>query len=146
MVAVFVLACMMMLTVTDVCLRYIFNRPIMASQEITEYLMVIVGFLGFAWCAFKGMHIKVNLVVGRFSQRTQAIIDTVNHVIIIGLSIFIALQAFSESFSARELGRGSDITGIPDFPFYLVVFFGYFLLLLVMIPLLINSIKKASTR
>ena len=141
-VAVGVLVCMMMLTVTDVCLRYIFNRPIMASKEITEYMMVIVGFLGFAWCALKGMHIKVNLLVSRFSERTQAIIDTVNHIIVIGLCVLIASQAFSESLTIKELGRGSDITDIPNYPFYMVVFFGYFLLLIVMVPMLIKSINK----
>lgn len=141
--AVGILVCMMMLTVTDVCLRYFFLRPIMASKEITEYMMVIVGFLGLAWCALKGMHIKVNLLVGRFSERTQAIIDTVNHIIVIGLCVLFASQAFSESLIVKELGRGSDITGIPNFPFYLVVFFGFFLLLLVMVPILIKSIKKA---
>ena len=141
-VAVGVLVCMMMLTVTDVCLRYFFLRPIMASKEITEYMMIVVGFLGLAWCAFKGMHIKVNLVVDRFSERTQAIIDIINHIIVIGLCVVFASQAFTESLIIKELGRGSDITGIPNYPFYLVVFFGFFLLLIVMVPILIKSIKK----
>ena len=141
--AVFVLVCMMMLTVTDVTLRYVFNRPIMASQEITEYLMVVVGFLGLAWCGFKGMHIKVDLVVGRLSPRIQSISDTVNNFLVIGLSIYIAVQAFSQSFSARDLGLGSDITGIPVFPFYLVISFAYILLFLVMIPFIIKSVRKA---
>ena len=140
--AVFVLVCMMMLTVTDVTLRYVFYRPIMASQEMTEYMMVVVGFLGLAWCGFKGMHIKVDLVVGRLSPKIQAIFDTANNFLIVGLSIYIAVQAFSESFSARRMGRGSDITGIPDFPFYLIISFSYILLLLVVIPLFIRSLRK----
>lgn len=141
-VAVSVLVCMMMLTVTDVFLRYFFNSPIMASKETTEYMMVVVGFLGLAWCALKGMHIKVNLIVGRFSEKAQAIIDIVNHIIVIGLCVIFASQAFTESLIVKELGRGSDITDIPNYPFYLVVFFGYLLLLIVMVPILIRSIKK----
>ena len=142
MVAVFVLGCMMMLTVIDVFLRYFFNSPIMASKETTEYMMVIVGFLGLAWCAVKGMHIKVQLIVQRFPEKVQAIIDITNHIIVIGLCVLIAWQAFSESLVMKELGRGSDITGIPNFPFYLVVFIGYLLLLIVMVPMLIKTIKK----
>ncbi len=115
--AVGVLVCMMMLTVTDVCLRYFFNRPIMASKEITEYMMVIVGFLGLAWCAVKGMHIKVNILVGTFSEKAQSVIDAVNHIIVIGLCALIASQSFKESLIVKELGRGSDITGIPNYPF-----------------------------
>ncbi len=140
-VAVFVLVIMMMLTVTDVTLRYIFNRPIMASKELTEYMMVTVGFLGIGWCAFKGMHVKVDLIVGRLSPKIQAISDTVNNILVIGLSIFIAVQNFSESFSSRDLGRASDITGIPDFPFYLVIAFAYLLLLVVLIPITVKSVR-----
>lgn len=146
MVAVVVLACMMMLTVTDVVLRYFFNRPIMASMEITEYMMVIVGFLGLAWCAVKGMHIKVNLIVGRFSERAQAIVDTINHILIIGLCALIASQSLSEGFAAKEMGIASEITDIVRYPFYWIIVFGYVLLFFVMISLLVQAIKKAAKR
>ena len=145
-VAVVVLVCMMMLTVCDVCLRYFFNRPIMASAELTEYMMVIVGFLGLAWCAVKGMHIKVQLIVGKFSEKTQGIIDVINSVIILGLCVLIGSQSFSEGMVARVMGRGSDITDIPHYPFYMVVVFGYILLFFVMISILVQSITKASKR
>jgi TRAP-type C4-dicarboxylate transport system permease small subunit len=145
-VAVVVLVCMMMLTVCDVCLRYFFNRPIMASAEVTEYMMVMVGFLGLAWCAVKGMHIKVQLIVGRFSERAQGIVDTINHIIVVGLCVIIAWRSFSESLVAREMGRASEITGTPHYPFYLIVVLGYILLLLIMIPLLVQAINKVAKR
>jgi C4-dicarboxylate transporter DctQ subunit len=145
-VAVVVLVCMMMLTVCDVCLRYFFNRPIMASMEITEYMMVIVGFLGLAWCALKGMHIKVQLIVGRFSEKAQAIVDTINHVIILGLCVLIASQSLTEGFVAKEMGIASEITDTPHYPFYFIIVFGYILLFFVMIPLLVQAIKKAAKR
>ena len=145
-VAVVVLVCMMMLTVCDVCLRYFFNRPIMASAEITEYMMVIVGFLGLAWCAVKGMHIKVHLIVGRFSEKAQGIVDTINHIIIIGLCVLIASKSFTESMGAREMGRASEITDIVHYPFYLLIVLGYILLFFVMISLLVRAINKAAKR
>jgi len=145
-VAVAVLVCMMMLTVCDVVLRYFFNSPLISSMEITEYMMVIVGFLGLAWCALKGMHIKVQLIVGRFSERSQAIVDTINHIIIIGLCVLIAWRSFVESLMAQEMGRASEITDIPTHPFYYVVFFGYILLFFVMIPFLVQAINKVAKR
>ena len=145
-VAVVVLVCMMMLTVCDVFLRYFFSRPIMASSELTEYMMVIVGFLGLAWCALKGMHIKVNLIVGRFSESAQGIINAINSIVILGLCVIIALQSFSEGMIAREVGQASEISGIPYYPFYLVIVFGYILMFFVMIPLLVQAIKKAVKR
>jgi TRAP-type C4-dicarboxylate transport system permease small subunit len=140
-VAVVILACMMMFTVTDVCLRYFFNNPIKASDETTEFLMVIVSFLGLAWCASKGMHIKVNLIVGRFPQKPQTIIDIVNYVIVIGVCALIASQLWRETLAVRAMGKASDLTGIPYYPFYFIAGFGFFLLLLIAISLLVKSIK-----
>jgi TRAP-type C4-dicarboxylate transport system permease small subunit len=141
-VAVAVLVCMMMLTVSDVCLRYFFNNPIMASSEYTEYMMVIVGFLGLAWCAVKGMHIKVELIVGRFPERGQAVINVINAILVIGVCALIGSQSLSEGFIAKQMGRASDITDIPHHPFYWVIVFGYALLFLVMLNILVQNVIK----
>ena len=142
-VAVVVLVFMMLLTVSDVVLRYFFNKPIMASAELTEYMMVIVSFLGIAWCATKGSHIKVDLLVGRWSNKSQAVIDIINAILVLGLAVLIASQSFNESMVAIQMGRASEITDIPHFPFYLVIVLGYVLLFLVMIGILVRSIRKA---
>ncbi len=141
-VAVVVLAFMMMLTVTDVCLRYFFDRPIMASSEITEYMMVIVGFLGMAWCALKGMHIKVDLIVGRWSEKTQVIMNIINAVLVIGVCALIASQSFFEGFAARDMGKASEITDIVVYPFYWLIVFSYALLLFAMLNILVQNIVK----
>lgn len=146
MVAVVVLACMMMFTVTDVCLRYFFNNPIKASDETTEFMMIIVSFLGLAWCALKGMHIKVNLLVGRFSERTQTIFDTVNYIIVIGVCALLTSQLWAETLVVQAAGKVSDLTGIPYFPFYFIAGFGFFLLFFIVISLLVQSITKALKR
>ena len=98
--AVVVLVFMMLLTVMDVILRYFFNNPITASAEITEYMMVVVGFLGMAWCALKGGHIKVELIVGRWPQRGQAVINIINALLILGVCTLIASRSFAEGFMA----------------------------------------------
>jgi C4-dicarboxylate transporter DctQ subunit len=141
-VAVVVLVCMMMLTVSDVCLRYFFNNPITASAEYTEYMMVIVGFLGIAWCAIKGMHIKVELIIGRFPERGQAIIDIINSVLVIGVCAIIGSQSLSEGFAVKQMGIASDITDIPHHPFYWIIVFGYVLLFFVMLNILVQNVLK----
>lgn len=142
-VAVVVLVFMMMLTVTDVTLRYFFNRPIMASAELTEYMMVIVGFLGIAWCATRGTHIKVELIVGRWPQRGQAIVNIINALWVIAVCALIATQSLREGFVAKEMGRASEITDIVHYPFYWVVVFGYTLMFFVMLTILVRNIRKA---
>lgn len=142
-VAVVILVAMMMLTVSDVTLRYAFNRPIHASTEFIEYLMIGVVFLALAWCALKGMHVKVELLVSRFPRRTQAIFSSINSLAVLGVCVLIASQSYSESIAARQLLSASDVTGIPWYPFYLVVAFGFILLFITVIISLVKDVAKA---
>ena len=120
-VAVMFLVPMMMITVADVFLRSFFLYAIPASTEIIQYLMLFVGFLGMAWCATKNMHIKVELIVGRFSSRSQAIVNSINALAVIVVCVLIASQSFSESIRARQLNWVSEATNIPWYPFFYVV-------------------------
>ena len=133
---------MMLLTVAEVFLRYVFNRPIIGCTEYIEYLMVFVGFLGLAWCASKGMHVKVELLVSRFSERAQGIVDTINALLVIAVCVILIWRSFVESIDARLIHWASTITDIPWYPFYYVIAFGFFLLFLVMITVLARSLTK----
>jgi len=133
---------MMMLTVVDVILRYIFDRPIMGSMELTEYLMVCVGTLGLAWCALQGAHIKVELIVSKFPQRLQKVMDSFNYILLIGVSGLIASQTFIRAGTVRKLGVASAMLDVPQYPFVLVSSFSYFLLFLTSIVLMIHAISS----
>lgn len=146
MVAVVIMAAMMMLTVADIFMRTFFNDPITASVEITESLMVGVAFLGFAWCALNGAHVKVDLLVTRFSERAQRIFDSFNSLALLVVCAVFAYQAYSEGMVARQDRIESIVTGMPFFPFYLVVAFGFILMSLVMIVLLTRSVAGASKK
>ncbi len=140
------LGVMMMLTVADVVLRYIFNRPIMGSMELTEYLMVCVGTLGLAWCALEGAHIKVELIVSRFPQRLQKFVDSFNYVLLIGVSGVIASQTFVRAGTVRRLHVASAMLDVPQHPFVLVTTFSYLLLFLTAIMLLVHAILSLVSR
>ena len=132
---------MMMLTVSDVFLRYVLDSPIKGSMELTEYLMVCVGTLGLAWCALQGAHIKVDLVVSKFPQRVQKYIDSFNYVLLIGVAGLIAWQTFVRAGTVQRLGVASAMLEIPQYPFVIVVTISYFLLFLTAIMLLIHAIS-----
>jgi len=142
-VSIIFLVVMMMLTVTDVVMRLVFDKPVTASMEFTEYLMLFVVFSGLAWCALKDGHIKVEIIIGRLSARVQEIINSVNALVVMGLCGFLAWMAFSESPVTREMGFASEITGIPDWPFYILVTFGFALMFLAMTTILVHSVYKA---
>ena len=140
--SIVLLGIMMMLTVVDVVLRYLFDQPIHGGMELTEYLMVCVGTLGLAWCASQGAHIKVDLIVSRLPQTAQKVLDSINYFLVIFIAGLIASQTFIRSAVVRQLGVASSMLDVPQYPFVLVVSFSYLLLFMASIMLLIYAISS----
>ncbi|MCL6477580.1 MAG: TRAP transporter small permease [Peptococcaceae bacterium] len=140
-IAGIVLVGLMLVTTADVTLRYFFNQPIVGSNEISVSMMVCAGFLGQAWCAMKRRHIKVDLLVGNLPPKAQDFFDSFNYLIVAGLSALIAVESYKQALIVRRLCQESQLLGIPQFPFYLVITFSYLLLLLASIVLLFSSIS-----
>jgi TRAP-type C4-dicarboxylate transport system permease small subunit len=143
MVAVGILAIMVLFTVSDVVLRYFFNRPIYGSLEITVFLMVCVGCLGLAWASATGAHVKVDLVVSKYPPRVQQIVDIINYLCVIAVCALIGWRGFRESLATIHYNLSSDTLHVPFYPFYWILVFGYFLMLLVIATLLVRSLRKA---
>ena len=138
-----VLVAMMLLTVSDVCLRYFLRRPILGTTELTENMMVCLAFSALAWCAAQQGHLKVDLVMSRFSPRIQAVCDSLTLMVGLIMVALIAWRSFMEGLVVRELNIISSLIKIPAFPFYFVVAVGCALLCLVMAVQLIQNVHKA---
>ena len=145
-VAIVVLGAMMFFTVLDVFLRAFFNTPIRGDVEIIELAMVCVGFLGLAWCAMRGMHIQVDLLVTFFSKKGRSAFDVFNYLLGMGVCFIFTYKSVAEGIANRELNNLSAVLKIPLFPFYWIVAVGYAMLLLAVIVLffkaLVEVIKK----
>lgn len=134
-----VLTIMMLLTVSDVLLRYLFNSPILGTLELTEYMMVPVVFLGLAWCAVRRENIKVDILVSRLKTRPRAILDSITCFLSLVVMVFITWQSFLETGNIWESYRVSDILHVPAYPFFIVLTLGCFLLCVV---LFINFVEN----
>ena len=142
-VAIIFLLAMMVLTVSDVFLRYVFNAPITGSVEITESFMVVGGFLGIAWCAVKRGHVKVNLITSHLPPRFQAIVESITFILAFIVVPLVAWQGFAQARYMQLEGKASTLLEIPTYPFYGVIGIGYALLFLVLLTLLAESVRKA---
>lgn len=141
-IGIFVLSLMMLLTVADIVLRYFFNKPITGTLEITEYAMVVVVFLGVAWCGVKGGHINVDFMISRFSPRLRLFFDTATCLLSIPLLVLMTWQTFEQVSYTKEIHKASTMLEIPEYPFYLITSIGCALLTLVLINHLIRFLNK----
>jgi TRAP-type C4-dicarboxylate transport system permease small subunit len=133
--ATLILLVLMMITVCDVLLRALFDKPITGSTEISCMAMVCVVFFGIAWCALKGEHIRVDIISSRLSRKSLIILDSVDNIVTMVLALIIAVQCYSQAMFARQMGLKSLMLAIPRYPFVMVTAFGFFLLFIAMIVL-----------
>ena len=137
------LAVMTMVLVSNVVGRYFFHQPVAGTKELTELAMVCIVFLAFAWCAVKGAHINVGVVVERFSPRVQAIVDSITYLAGLGICIIVVWQTILKAVVVQERGLVTFIHSVPHFPFYWVIAAGFIILCLVMVGHLIQHLVKA---
>jgi len=142
-IGVVLLMGMMLLIVVDVFLRRVFNQPIMGTFEIVQLILVILVYSGLAYTAVQKVHISIDFVAARFSERTRAFIDSLT--LLLGLGFF-TLVTWRNILKARIMlleNETSFLLSIPTFPFYYILALGCGVLCLVLLVQLIEAIAKA---
>jgi C4-dicarboxylate transporter DctQ subunit len=79
----------------DITLRYLFLRPLGWVKEVSEYILVALGFLVAAWILKDDGHVKMDLVVSKVSPKTQTLMNIITSTISTLVVLVVAL------FSAR---------------------------------------------
>ena len=145
-IAMGILLIMMFLTAMDVIFRYMFNRPITGSYELIEFMMAILVSFGIAYCALEGGHVSVDLVVARFSEKTQAIIESITSIFSLGLFILITWQNvlyIRDNFHSK---LESAVLFIPVYPFIAIVAIGFAVLCMVLLTNLFRYLSEGATK
>ncbi len=138
-----ILALMMFLTAADVTGRYVFNRPILGSYEISEHMMAILVAFTIAYCAVQRGHVNVDLVISRLPQRTRAILRTFTDLLSLGLFSLIAWQSLYQAKVQYFAGTTSPSLFFPVFPFIIITGLGFGLLSLVVLIQFFESLSQA---
>ncbi|MBW2067088.1 MAG: TRAP transporter small permease [Deltaproteobacteria bacterium] len=141
-----ILFLMMLLTVADVFLRAVFNKPIIGATEIAEQMMVAIVFLGLGWCAQQGRQIRVDLFVTRYPPGVQRAIDLFVYCIGLILVAVICWRTFEATITVKDLNITSAYIGVPKYPFYAMAGSGWAVLFVAMAGLFLKRIKDGTKR
>ncbi|MDP2916475.1 MAG: TRAP transporter large permease subunit [Dehalococcoidia bacterium] len=141
-VAAGVLTALMFFTTADVCLRYIFNKPIVGGLEVSEYLMAALVSLCLAHTAFKRGHIGVDLLVSRLSEKAQATINSITCFLGLILALLMTWQTILYARDMQERQQASATLGIPAFPFVWIVAIASLILALVLLSNLLQHLSR----
>ncbi len=106
-------------TVTDVVLRYVFNRPFSGSIETTEFAMALIVFLAIPYCGWVGGHIAVDLFDKWLDRPALWFLPPAISFVGAALFALIAWRATLEAINTS--GQVSNMLRMPHFPFRFTV-------------------------
>jgi TRAP-type C4-dicarboxylate transport system permease small subunit len=141
-VASVILFIMMILTILDVVLRKLLSKSILGTVEVTEFMLVFVIFFTLALTELLNGHVKVDLVMSRFSERVQGMADMITQFICLIISLLITWSTIIYSEKMRLSEEVSQDLWIPVFPVIYVVAFGCALLCLALLIKFIEALIK----
>jgi TRAP-type C4-dicarboxylate transport system permease small subunit len=132
------LAGMVLLTCSNIFLRSVW-APIKGTYELMEFFGAIVTAFALGYTQIKRGHVGIDMVVNRFSARTQRTLNGINYFICM---IFFALASWQIAKWATTLWKTGEITEtlrIIYFPFTYGVALGCTVLSLVLLTDLLKS-------
>jgi TRAP-type mannitol/chloroaromatic compound transport system permease small subunit len=122
--------------------RYIFNNSSNAWLEIQWYLFGAIFLLASAYTLKRNEHVRIDVVVGRFSKRTQVWIDVFGFIFFLLpatlLILYFAIPFAYESIRNQEVS--SNAGGLIIWPAKTLIPVGFFLLTLQGISELIKRV------
>ena len=106
---------MVLVTVTIVVLRYVFEIGAIPLQESVMYMHGILFLLGIPYGINKDTHVRVDILYARLSDRHQALVNLIGHLVfLLPIAVFIVVTSWPYTLASwRVLEGSSEVGGLP---------------------------------
>lgn len=135
-----VLVLLMLFTVVDVFLRYVFNAPLRSVFEFTEFAMALIVFLAMAYTGWTGGHIAVDVFTKWLDRPGLRFLPSLLAFVGSALFALIAYRATLETVDT--LGQVSNMLRWPHYPFRFAVAFGSAMFALVLFIQSVQALRQ----
>jgi len=135
---------LMMFTVADVFLRYVFNAPFKSVYEFTEFVMAAIVFLGMAYTGWVGGHISVDVFAKWLDRPVWRFLTAALAFVGAALFALIAYRATLESVATID--QVSNRLAWPHFPFRFTVVIGSALLAAVLVIQGVQALRSHAVK
>jgi len=139
---------LVLVVVLQVISRYVFNAPFSWTFEMTNFLWASMTCLGAAYCILYDVHVRIDVLFGRFSGRGKAIADLVTFVFFVAFAMALLLKGIPFTAKALRLPWETSITNWAPilWPIKITIPLGAFLMLLQGVAKFIRDFRIATTR
>ncbi|MEX2466211.1 MAG: TRAP transporter small permease subunit [Gemmatimonadota bacterium] len=138
---------MVLIGATGAVLRY-YSRGLGLSMNLTPfvelqwYAFSVIFLLGAAYGLNKDVHVRVDVMFSRYSDKTRAMIDLVGTALFLApfciLMLYVSFPAVSSSWSVREMSP--DPGGLPRYHIKALILVSFGLLLMQAVSHIIKQV------
>lgn len=118
---------MMINTTANALGRYIFNQSIYFSEELNQFLMISVTFVGLAYAVRNGRNIRMTAIYDSLSHKKKKILMIIIALFTSLLMFLLAYEAYVYVMQVKEINRQSPALQIQVYLVYMIVPIGFFM-------------------
>lgn len=112
-----ILFVLMLITFVDVISRYVFNRPLSGSFEITELMLLVLIFAGLPLVSHADEHVTMDFIDKMIGPRARAALRRLVDALCAAVMFFLAWQVWVKAGRVASYGDTTDVMRIPVAPF-----------------------------
>ncbi len=110
-----------LLTITNVFCRAVLQFSLPFTQELSQFLMIVVTFVGLSYAASRGRHIRMTALYDQFSARWRKVLMVVISAVTSALMLLLAWYSLDYIGTVRFLESVSPVLQVPLYLIYALV-------------------------
>ena len=112
-----ILFALMLLSFTDVVMRYLFNRPIRGGVEVAEMMLLVLIFAGLPLVSHADEHVTMDFIDRMLTPRAGEVLGRAVHAVCAAVMFFLTWQVWLKAGKTAGYGDVTDVIRIPIAPF-----------------------------
>ncbi|MEH6628970.1 MAG: TRAP transporter small permease [Motiliproteus sp.] len=112
-------------TIANVFGRYFFNQSIYFTEELNQFLIVIITFMGLGYVTRKGRHIRMSAFYDMISERHKKLLMILIAALTAVVMFVLAWYAFEYVAKIASRGRVTPALQVPLYLTYIWVVVGF---------------------
>lgn len=115
---------MMLITATDVFMRYLFNSPVRGSYDLVECMLVVFVFHGMAGTFLRRQNVVIDVIDHFVAERVISVMIRIADVLSIACLILIAWAMLTPTLQAYTYGDRKLMLNLPLYILWVVALAG----------------------
>jgi TRAP-type C4-dicarboxylate transport system permease small subunit len=137
---------LMVMVVTNVLMRVVFNSPLLGVYEYVGYFAAVIIGLSLAFCYVQDAHISISFITDKLSPRLRHIVGLITQAVAVVFMALFSYQMVDYAIKTAASGEVSATTRILTYPFILIIAAGLIILTLVILVQFINNIRTVANK